>query len=229
MIQRIFHISILTLLLVVSMLNEGLSTMGGMTNVGPMFTQGESSTAIRELVTLEQSGELFVARPRHAFVEMITLQAPGLQEGHIILRELLTRDGKQTLLLTAPEEVVTQVERVTLYTKGLEGSTVLLENINGVWEKRLPQSLLIDSVGEDVMSNQMLQAYSARQLGFYWFLKPSMTNTITSHSSEPTSARTLMGGEFTRGILPSIFGIVLFILCGTLSRYIHKTAKFREL
>lgn len=229
MIPKTFYICTVTLLFFTSMLNEGMATMGGMTNVGPIFTQGESSTAIRELVELKPSGELLVARPRHAFVEMITVQAPGLREGHLILRELLTRDGKQTLLLTAPEEIVTQVERVTLYTKGLERSLVMLENINGVWEKHLPQSLLIDSRREEVVSNQMLQAYSARKLGFYWFLKPSMTDTIISHNSDPTSARTLMGGEFTWGFLPSVFGIFLFLLCGTVSRHIHKTAKFREL
>jgi hypothetical protein len=34
-----------------------------------------------------------------------------------------------------------------------------------------------------------------------------------------------MGGKLTWGLLPSIFGILLFILLGTLSRYIHRTEK----
>lgn len=206
-----------------------MATMGGMTNVGPLFIQGESTTAIRELVELERSGELLVGKPRHALVDMITLHAPGLRDGHLILRELLTREGKQTLLLTAPESVMSHVQRATLYTRGLEESIALYEQIDDVWVKRLPQTFLIDSSMDTGMPNQMLRAFSVRTLGFYWLLKPSMTQSLQAYSPEAISPSTLMGGKFTPGLLPSILGIILFLVCGILSRYIHKTAKLREL
>ena len=228
MILRKFVTCVLTLVFVVPFSQAVLATMGGVTSVGPLFTQGDSSTAIRELVELEKSGELLVARPRHALVEMITLYAPGLDQGHLILRELLTREGKQTLLLTAPDAVMTHVQRATLYTRGLRENLVLLENVNGVWEKRLPQALVVASIREGGTSTQTLRAFSVKALGFYWLLEPATATSFVSHTPETTSARTLMGGGVTWGLLPSIFGIVLFMVFGALSRWIHKTPKFRE-
>jgi hypothetical protein len=225
MILRTFVTCVLTLVFVVPFSQAVLATMGGVTSVGPLFTQGDSSTAIRELVELEKSGELLVARPRHALVEMITLYAPGLDQGHLILRELLTREGKQTLLLTAPDAVMTHVQRATLYTRGLRENLVLLENVNGVWEKRLPQSFVIESPIAGAVSAQTLRAFSVQTLGFYWLLEPAAARSVISHAPEATSARTLMGGKLIWGLLPSIFGILLFILLGTLSRYIHRTEK----
>ena len=229
MILRILFIGVLALTWGLAFSFPVMATMGGMTNVGPLFIQGESTTAIRELVELKRSGELLVGKPRHAFVDMITLHAPGLRDGHLILRELLTREGKQTLLLTAPESVMTHVLRATLYTRGLEESIALYEHIDDVWVKRLPQTFLIDSPVENRMPKQMLRAFSVRTLGFYWLLKPSMTQSLQADTQNAISPSTLMGGKITPGLLPSILGIILFILCGILSRYIHKTAKLREL
>ena len=216
---------VLTLVSVVSFSQAVLATMGGISNVGPVFAQGDSATAVRELITLEKSGELLVARPRHDMLAMITLYAPGLNQGHLILRELLTREGKQTLLLTAPDSVMTHVQRATLYTKGLQENVVLYEDVNGVWEKRLPQSLFIDSLVTGAMPSQPLRAFSVRNLGFYWLLEPETATSVMSRSSATTSARMLMGGKLTWGLLPSIFGIMLLIVFGALSRYIHKTSK----
>ena len=227
MILRTFVTYVLTLVFVVSFSHAVLATMGGVPSAGPLFTQNESSTAIRELVELEKSGELLVARPRHALVEMITLYAPGLSQGHLILRELLTREGKQTLLLTAPDAVMTHVQRATLYTRGLRENVVLFENVNGVWEKRLPQSFEIESPIAGAVSAQALRAFSVRTLGFYWLLEPATATSVIYHTPEAISAKTLMGGKLTWGLLPSIFGILLFILFGALSRYIHKTEKIR--
>ena len=226
---RIFATCVLSLVFVAFCSHAVLATMGGVTSVGPLFTQGDSSTAIRELVELEQFGELFVARPRHALIEMITLYAPGLSQGHLILRELLTREGNQTLLLTAPDAVMTHVQRATLYTKGLRENVVLFENVNGVWEKRLPQPFVIDFPMAGAVPRQTLRAFSLETLGFYWLLEPATATSVISDTPEAISARTLMGGQLTSGLLPSMAGIMLFIFFGALSRYIHKTNKLREL
>lgn len=73
MMLRTFATCVLTLVFVSSFSHGVLATMGGVAGVGPLFTQGDSSTAIRELVKLDKTGELLVARPRHPLVEMITL------------------------------------------------------------------------------------------------------------------------------------------------------------
>ncbi len=226
---RLFIISVITLILTIFFTPGVFATMGGVPTVGPLFSQGESSTAIRELVELERSGELLIAKPQHAFVEMITLHAPGLDDGHLILRELLTQEGQQTLLLTAPEKVITHIDRVTLYTRGLEEHIALYEHIDGEWVKHLPQPMLIDLPKEDGTSEHSLRAFSVKNLGFYWLLNPSMATELQTQSSDAISPRTLMGGKVIPGILPSIFGILLFMVCGVLSRHIHKTAKLREL
>ncbi|MCA9472162.1 MAG: hypothetical protein MRJ96_15255 [Nitrospirales bacterium] len=205
-----------------------LGTMGGVTQGGPLFTQGGSSTAVREFVKLEKSGNVLVARPQHAFVKMITVYAPGLSEGHLILRELLTRDGRQTLLLTAPDEIQSRVQRATLYTAGLHESLVLLENVKGVWEKHFSQELAVDQHWSGAEQAETFRIFSVRHLGFYWLVNPSLVDSVVSHSPQVTSARTLMGGEISWGLLPSLLGIACFILLGALSRYIHKTSRLHE-
>ncbi len=230
MISRTFVTCVLTLACVVSFSHTVMATMGGIANVGPVFVQGDSSTAIRELVEFEKSGELLVARPQHDLVAMITLYAPGLSHGHLILRELMTQEGDLTLLLTAPDSVTTRVQRVTIYTRGLQENVVLFESVNGVWEKRLPQSLIINSSADGDMSTQTLRAFSLRKLGFYWLLESSSATSpsVFSHNFEATSARMLLGGKFMQGLLPSIFGVMFLLLFGILSWYIHKNAKLHE-
>ena len=200
-----------------------------MANVSPVITQGGSSTAVRELVRLEKSGNIFVARPQHAFVKMITVYAPGLHEGHLILRELMTRDGKQTLLLTAPDVVQSRIQRATLYTTGLQENLVLLENVNGVWEKRFSQELAVDSIWSGVEQTETFRTFSVHNLGLYWLVNPSLVDSVASHTSQLTSPRTLMGGEIAWGLLPSLLGITCFLLLGALSRYIHKISRLHEL
>ena len=225
MILRLSIACILSFILMDSFSQPIWATMGGISNVGPVFNHGDSSTTIRELVELEKLGEFLVAKPRHNLVTMITLYAPGLSRGHLILRELLTQEGKLTLLLTAPDSVMTHVQRVTLYTRGLHENIVLFENVNGVWEKRLPQHLVIDSPIAGDMSSQTLRVFSLQNLGFYWLLESAAVPFDISHFPEVTSAKMLMGGKLLWGFLPSVFGIMFFILFGALSRYIHKTTQ----
>ncbi|WP_454061554.1 hypothetical protein [Candidatus Nitrospira salsa] len=216
-------------LLMFSFTSFAMATMGGMSNIGPIFTQGDSSTATREFLELEKSGRLWIARPsKFGVVAMVTLYAPGLEEGHIILRELTTSEGHMTLLLTAPDMVRIHVQRVTVYTRGLSETVTLLEQVNGKWQKRLPQSLMIDAVIDGSLSPQSLRVFSVETLGFYWLLEPASIASPAMSTSVKTSAQTLIGGQITWGFMPSMFGIMLLIFFGTLSRYIHKISKLRE-
>jgi len=229
MMVRTFVTCVLTLVFVVSFSHTVLPSMGGVTNVGPFLTQGESSTAIRELVELKKSGRLLVARPDHDLVEMITLYAPDISQGHLILRELTTREGQRTLLITAPDAVMNHVQRTTLYMKGLPDNVVLFEQVDGQWTKRLPQVLMVSSPTGLGRSTQLLVAFSLRGLGFYWLLEPeAATSFSVSNTPEATSARTLMGRGVIWALLPSACGILLLLVFGSLSRWIHKTPKLSE-
>ncbi len=223
--KKIFLPCLFTLSCLMSPTHIAHATMGGVSTIGPLLTPGESSTAIREVIDLKKSGDLLIAKPHHGLVAMIALYAPGLNQGHLILRELLTPDGRQTLLLTAPDAVKAKVHRATLYTKGLPDNIVLLENINGIWQERLPQPFLTDSIQAGSESAQVIKAFPIKTLGFYWLLESTAGVTVSAHAPEKISATTLMGGNFTSGIFPSVIGILLFMLFGTVSRYIHKTEK----
>ncbi|GJL53880.1 MAG: hypothetical protein NPIRA02_10120 [Nitrospirales bacterium] len=204
--------------------------MGGISNIGPIFTQGDSSTATREFVELEQSGRLWVGRPsQHSLIAMIALYAPGLDNGHVILRELTTAEGHLTILLTAPDAIRSHVQRVTLYTKELPETITLHELVDGQWQKRLPQSLMIDSLNKGKTVSQELKAFSVKTLGFYWVLESTAQTATMLSASVNTSARTLIGGDLAWGFMPSLLGILLLMVCGAVSRYVHKTAKLREL
>ncbi|WP_447971555.1 hypothetical protein [Nitrospira sp. M1] len=210
--------------------SPSMATMGGISNIGPILTHGDASTATREFVELEKSGRLWIARPsEHSLVAMITLYAPSLESGHIILRELTTSDGQLTLLLTAPDSVRTHVQRVTLYTRGLSETVTLFESVDGKWQKRLPQSLMIDSLRDGNIEPQPLRAFSVKSLGFYWLLEPTPSASTALSSSVNTSARTLIGGKLAWGFMPSMLGIMLLLVFGAVSKYIHKTSKLREL
>jgi len=230
MITRGFVGLAVSLVFTMSFSHAVWATMGGVTNVGPFLTQGESSTAIRELVELKESGRLLVGRPDHDLVEMITLYAPDISQGHLILRELTTREGKRTLLITAPDAVMNHVQRTTLYFKGLPDNVMLFEQVDGQWTKRFPQVLMVSSPTGLGRSTQSLVAFSLRGLGFYWLLEPeAATSFSVSNTPEATSARTLMGRGVTWALLPSACGVLLLLVFGALSRWIHKTPKLSEL
>src|SRR5687768_6198908 len=80
----------------------GWGTSGGVTN-GGIFPKGAAhDTGVREWVKLVKTGEVLSAWPKHSSIALITVYAPSVNGGHLILRELDTADGKKSLLLSAP-------------------------------------------------------------------------------------------------------------------------------
>lgn len=202
---------------------------GGVTNVGAFVTHAEYSNAGREWVELTGTNGLLTGRPNHPLVKLITVYAPGVTHGHLILRELETRDAKQSFLLTAPDNITRQTERVTLYLNAPPKNLVLFEKVGKGWKKRLPQPFAVDLPGGRQAESKEIVAFSAQGLGFYWFARSTTPNSLVlAHVPQASSARSLIGGSLSLGMVPSMLWILLFVVVGWVSHWFHNTPKLSE-
>ncbi len=197
---------------------------GSVTNAGALIAHAEYSNANREWVELVGRGGILTGRPDHHLVKLITVYAPGLDRGHLILRELETREGKQSLLLTAPNYITQQTKRVTLYLHDPPEDLVLFEKIGEEWKKRLPQSFNVDLPKGEPTRAKKIVAFSAQELGFYWFARSTTPNSLVlTHAPQEPSARSLIGGSLSLGLFPSLLWVLLFVIVGWASHRFHST------
>lgn len=230
--KRFLRVGLAIVLVVLLLPHTIWGSTGGVTNVGAFVTHAEYSNAGREWVELVGTKGLLTGRPEHPLVKLITVYAPGVNRGHLILRELETRDAKQSFLLTAPDNITRQTERVTLYLNDPPKDLVLFEKVGEEWKKRLPQPFAVDAVdlpeGRQAETKKIV-AFSAQGLGFYWFARSTTPNSLVlAHVPPPSSAQSLIGGSLSLGMFPSMLWILLFVVVGWISHWVHNTLRFSE-
>jgi hypothetical protein len=115
-------------------------------------------------------------------------------------------------------------QRVTLYVHNASINLVLFEQVGGTWEKHLPQTLSL-GIGHQVSTaSKKLTAFSAKQIGFYWFIESQDPNSFeVSKIPQQSSAQSLMEGSVGWGLFPLICSIFLLTAGWSVSRKIHKT------
>jgi hypothetical protein len=178
---------------------------------------------VRQWVELVGSGDILIGRPDHELVKLIAIYAPGVNSGHLILRELKTSEGNQSFLLTAPDKIMNSTRRVTLYLSNAPPNIVLFEQIGNTWEKHLPQTLPLGFGNRLSTSSKKLTAFSAKKMGFYWFMESQYPNSFKiSHIPQQTSAQSLMEGSIGWGLFPLVCSILILTAGWSLSRKIHR-------
>lgn len=143
---------------------------GSAINVGAFTTGAADDTGARERVELVGTGNILSGRPKHESIELITVCAPGCDDGHLILRELEHSDGRRSLLLSAPAPLVKKTRRAMIYIKHPSKNLVLLEYAGGSWQQRRPQPFRVAAQAHYGTPQKDLLAFSVDGLGLYWLL-----------------------------------------------------------
>ena len=142
MIARLVRIALLlaVTLLVSSQPARGSGGFG--TSIAAFSTGACNDTGSREWVELTRTYGLLCGRPKHKSIELITVYAPGCDEGHLILRDLKGPDGRTILLFSAPANLMKKTVRATIYVKGHSKDLALLEHVEEDWKRVTPMKVL---------------------------------------------------------------------------------------
>jgi hypothetical protein len=215
----------ITVLLAISLIlfsQPVIGSGGGITSVGP-FTKGTAGdTGSREWVDLVGKGGLLIGRPNHNIIKLITVYAPGLNKGHLILREIGLPDGKKSLLLSAPDYLLEKTQRATLYVKHHSINMSLLEYDGAKWKQRNPLSLRVDKENNNEVFQEKLLAFTVDGLGLFYLLDGNPSDLTLSNMLLPyPSANALLGGGLPRGLLPWMAAVLLLIGGWVISKLLY--------
>lgn len=195
---------------------------GGVTNVGGFSSSAEHFTGVREWVELNRSGKVLKGVLDHDVLKVLTVYAPGTDSGHIIFREMNTLDGRRSFLLTAPDDLMENIQRMTLFLQSTSGAVELYEQADGHWINHLPQALRVADHHEQRGGTQDLLAFSVEKPGFFWVLEsPSPPLTEASFVPQDPSAKSLMGGSMLWGFSVWMASILLLAIAWFISRRLH--------
>jgi hypothetical protein len=195
---------------------------GGVTNVGGFSSSAEHFTGVREWVELNRSGKVLKGFLDHDVLKFLTVYAPGADSGHIIFRELNTLDGRRSFLLTAPDDLMEKIQRMTLFVQSTSDAVELYEQGDGHWRNHLPQSLRVANTTEHRGETQDLLAFSVEKPGFFW-VTDSLSPPLTKASFVPQnpSAKSLMGGSMLWGFSVWTASIILLAIAWFISCRLH--------
>lgn len=228
MIARLVRIALLlaVTLLVSSQPARGSGGFG--TSIAAFSTGACNDTGSREWVELTRTYGLLCGRPKHKSIELITVYAPGCDEGHLILRDLKGPDGRTILLFSAPANLMKKTVRATIYVKGHSKDLALLEHVEEDWKRHRPQMFRVaaDDAHEGSQQNFLL-AFSLDGLGLCCLQEQdSSVSPASSNISHNTSASSLLGGGISRGLLPLALSLVALLGGVAVSRWIHRTEQY---
>lgn len=195
---------------------------GGVTAVGAFSSAANDDTGSRQWVTLRSAGGLLCGTPNHKVIDLITVYAPGMDSGHLILRELELPDGKRSILLSAPNSLMEKTLRATIYMKASSRNSVLLEHVGGKWEHSHPVQLSLASENSHEAAHRDLLAYPVKGIGLYC-LSESNSSELVGPLEVPadTSASRALGGSVTRGFLPWVSAALLLLIGWAISYCLH--------
>ena len=197
--------------------------MTGVISAGGYATASSGETGSRELIRLTKAGDLLVGRPKQSDIELITVDAPGMVEGHVIIRDISHADGSKSLLLAAPESFSGSTKRATIYVKNHSEKVVLLKHDGTSWIRHLPQAIEVIDTKERHSSHYSFLAFPVNGFGSFWLLDAAEAHdTRTIAIPAGPSAEQLLGGGFSRGILLCVCAILLLSLGWAISKRTHK-------
>ena len=222
--MRNFVATIFCILLMLFSGQQANATSGGMISVGAVTNGAAEETGFREWVELVGSDGLLYGQPSHKSVQMITAYAPGIDEGHLILRELTTKNAGRLLLLSAPKSLQENIRRVTIYLKHHNDHLALYEYEEDEWNYRRPYLIQQVAEGGDGVGPQNIMAFTVKKLGLFWLAEERFSGLpISTKVPREISASALLGGGISRGILPWTWALLLLFVAWTLSRRIYKS------
>jgi hypothetical protein len=193
---------------------------GSLISAGALGRQCGSDTGHRQAIEFQSSGEILSVIPEDGIIRLITLHAPGLNKGHLVLRELDLPDEEKSVLISMPKKFHSQIKRATIYLEPVSSGFTLYQRHENGWRPIEPITLIApgDLAGSDYKE---LWAYPVTHLGHFRFTEASADGMSMSDDD------LFPMGSVRIGIFPWICAGMLFMTTGILSFIIHKMERRR--
>ena len=177
-------------------------------------------TGIRQRVVLTPVGGLLMGRPDNSEIQLITVHAPEVESGFVILRELARSPDELSFLITAPPSLTGKVSRITLFLQQVSHSWALHELIAGEWLRRRGHSINVTALGASPTEIYETVAYPLEDFGRYYLINSSLAEedireALYSHSSG------LPGGGLVKALAPIALAALLLLIGAGVSRWAH--------
>ncbi len=216
---RLLKISLLSLISIFVFYSMSLGSGGSLISAGAIGGYDGNETGYRQLIKLHVNGKILSASPENGAIRMITLYAPGLSDGKLIIRELdLSGQGK-TVLISASKKVRTKIKRATIYLEHSAKDVLLYqENENG-WECLEPIKLIAPPQIKENGPNE-IWAYSISDLGHFRLL--SGADKFQADTVSNLNIGLFPMASINSGFFPWVCAGFVFIVIDIFSHIIHK-------
>ena len=200
--------------------HPGLGSGGSIISSGPLAGRG-GDTGYRQLLELKGKGDFFWVAPVDSPIRLITINAPGVNGGTLILRELAIEDQKTSLLVSAPDHIRPYILRATLYFSHEGGEVTCYQGIDDGWNRLEAIRMISMGSGQDGVDPDALWACPTDRLGLFVFSYQTPEALIDVTSMVRKDGLVPMG-SVQKGIFPWICAGMVFLTIGILSYLIHK-------
>ena len=219
----IFRISWIVCAFLIFQNNCGWGSGGSIISAGALGRYSGGETGYRQLVKLKVNGGILSAIPQNSPIRLITVHAPGLKGGNLIIRELKLPDAQKSILISPPTTIHSQIKRATIYLSSAASDVLLYQQHESGWKRLEPIKLITTSHLSNQAGLKEMWAYSVARLGHFRIsYQPLRTHSASVLISADRKAGLIPMGSVRRGVFPWVCAGILFMTIGTLSYIIHK-------
>ncbi len=218
-IYSLLELSCLNLAGIFVFCSVSLGSGGGVVSAGSFIGYGGNETGYRQLLKLHSNGEILSATPENSTVLMITLYAPGLAGGELIIREIDLSDQEKSILICTTEKIRTKIKRATIYLAPRTKDVLLYQESQNGWECLepiqliAPVPLIADGFNE-------YWAYSVTALGLFR-ISNGVVSPQTGTVFNPNNGLFPMG-SINSGFFPWVCAGLLLNIIVLFSHIVHK-------
>jgi hypothetical protein len=212
------------LLTVIAAYSPPAFAIGSNLTAAGWFTPAPSSvTGSRERVRLTHVSGLLIGRPKLDVIPMITVDAAGRGESHLLLRSTVTGNGSMSLLVTMPPSLMEKTRNATFFIKPGSKRPLLAQQQDGRWQYYRPHPITSPDVPATDVTEKDLLAFRVPGPGLYWLLEddPGQGSLFSINAPHP-SPTGLMGSGAYPALLPFIWSGLLLALGVTASCWLHR-------
>ncbi len=215
MINYMLKVSWIACSILIFISHTAMGSGGSLISSGALGSQCGSETGHRQLIEFQSSGEILSVIPQDGLIRLITLHAPGLNKGHLIIRELDLPDEEKSVQISTPKRYHSHIKRATIYLRPSSSGLSLYQKYENGWRCIEPIKLITTGTSMGANSNE-LWAYPVDHLGHFRFSKAGADKmTISDHDL-------FQMGSVRIGIFPWFCAGILFATIAILSLIIHK-------
>jgi hypothetical protein len=197
----------------------GWGSGGSMVSSGAFNRLSGNDTGYRQFIKLQDNGDSFIAKPVKSSIRLITLKAPGLKKGTLIIREIDLPNKEKSVLITAPKKACSQIKRATIFLSPPSNTFFFYQEDEDGWQEIQPTRLI--AVEESKRrTTDGIWAYPVDQLGHFRLSQNPLS--VTEDRMSGIKNNLFPMGSLHTGIFPTICAGVVFLFVSILSYVIHK-------